>query len=130
VLEEGLAAKVLVIRVLYPAGDDSLVPQVEGVLEVEEPCNKPRRCRWPSHGGREEPGPFALEELQSINSASFASSCRRSIMSVRRGRGFITAPEIARFQDPAYETPQFLATDFIGSGEQSQVLGSCSGRTP
>lgn len=63
VLKEGLAGEMLVVGVLDPAGDDRLVRQPEGVLEIEQPRHEPRRrCRAACRGG-EEPGPLRLEEV-------------------------------------------------------------------
>jgi hypothetical protein len=63
VLKERLAGKVLEMRILHPAGDHSLVRRSERVLEVEQPRHQPRRGRRSTRRGREEPGPFAFEEV-------------------------------------------------------------------
>jgi hypothetical protein len=62
VLEEALAAEMLKVRVLDPAGDHRLVRQPVGVLEVQKPGHEPRRGRRPAGLRGEEPGPFPLEE--------------------------------------------------------------------
>jgi hypothetical protein len=42
-LKEGLAAEMLIIGVLDPARNHSLIRQIIGVLQIEKPCNQARR---------------------------------------------------------------------------------------
>ena len=41
-LQEGLAAEMLIIWVFHPVGDDRLVRQIEGVLGLEESRDQSR----------------------------------------------------------------------------------------
>ena len=61
VLEERLAREVPEVRVLHPAGDDGLVGQAVGVLEVHQPGNQARVSGRASLVRGEEAGPFPLE---------------------------------------------------------------------
>jgi hypothetical protein len=53
VLEEGLAAEMLIVRVLDPPGDQGLVREAVGMLEIEQARHEPRRGRWPARVRRE-----------------------------------------------------------------------------
>ena len=63
VLKEGLAGEVLVIRVLDPAGDDGLIRQPIGMLEIKQPRHQPRRRGRTPRGRRKEPCPLPFEHL-------------------------------------------------------------------
>src|SRR5471032_2192034 len=61
-LEPGLAAEQLPIRVLDPAPHYVLVGQGERVLQVQQARDEPRGGGGTAARGREMPGPFALED--------------------------------------------------------------------
>ena len=61
--DERLASEVLVIRVLDPSGDDCLVREFEGVLEIHEPRDQAWRCRGSTLMRREEGRLFPFEKL-------------------------------------------------------------------
>ena len=62
-LKECLAAEMLPIWVLGPAGHDGLVRKRKGVLKVAQPSDQTWRCRGATGMGRKEPEPFPLENI-------------------------------------------------------------------
>src|SRR6056297_2356121 len=124
----------LIIRVLHPAGDDGLVRQVEGVLEVEKPRDQPRRCRWPSNARREETGPLSLEKfpvdqlrqlhqlVARIDHVGQAGT-QEVILIFSADTRLHHGSEIAVFQDTVYDTLQSNATVSAQSSCKFSRLG-------
>jgi hypothetical protein len=61
VLEEHLAGEVLEVGVLHPAGEDGLVGEAVGVLQVHQPGHQTGMGGRPPLRGGEEAGPVFLE---------------------------------------------------------------------
>src|SRR6056297_1150735 len=62
-LEEGLSREVLIIGVLDPTGDNSVIGQAMQMLQIHQTGNQSRRCRRAPGSRWKETGPFPLEEL-------------------------------------------------------------------
>jgi hypothetical protein len=62
-LKERLAAEMLPVWVLGPAGHNGFIRQSERVLEIEEPRDQAGRRSGATDRGREQPHPFPLEDL-------------------------------------------------------------------
>jgi hypothetical protein len=133
VLKERLAGEVLLIRVHDPPGDDCLVRELEGVLEIHEPCHQAWRCRRATLVRREEGCPLPFEKLsvdQSRKPHQFVarvdhvdqSAAEQVILLRGAGMGLHRRPEIAGFLAKAYETLQFKANKTEASAGKINVV--------
>ena len=133
VLEERLASEVLVIRVLDPPGDDCLVRELEGVLEIHEPRDQAWRCRGSTLMRREEGRPFPFEKLPVDQRRKLhqlvaridhvdQSWAEQVILFRSAGMGFHRRPEIAGFLAKAYETLQFKANKTAASAHKINAV--------
>lgn len=133
VLEERLAGEVLVIRVLDSPGDDCLVRELEGVLEIHEPRHQAWRCRWPPLVRRKEARPLPFKEIpvdqcrklhQLMAGVDHVDQSRAEQVILFRGAGMgpHRRPEIAGFMAKAYETLQFKANKTAASAHKINAL--------
>lgn len=133
VLKERLAGEMLVIRVLDPPGDDGLVRQLEGMLEIHQPRHQAWRCRRPTLVRREEGCPFPFEKLpidqrgelhQLVVRIDHVDQSRTEQVILFRGAGmgFHRRPEIAGFLAKAYETLQFKTNETASSAHKINAV--------
>ena len=119
-LEERLAGEMLIVGVLDPAGDDRLIRQPPGVLQIEQPSHQPRFRRRPPLAGRRKPRPLAVKHLpidqgrqlhQLVPRVDHVDQPRtQQIILLRRARAtFHGQDKIAAFRRKSYETLQGVA---------------------
>ena len=139
VLEEGLAGEVLVVGIFNPPGDDRLVRELEGMLEIHQPRDQSRRRRRAPLMRGKETHPFPLEEIpvdqrrelhQLMASVDHVDQPRAKeiILFGHAGMGLHRRPEIARFLPQAYKTLQIKANKTADSVPNQRGRG-CSDRT-
>lgn len=78
VLNERLNGEMLAVGVLHPTGDNSLVRQLERVLQIHQPGDQPSRSRRTARCRRNEPAHYRSKNAQSISANRFTNSCRGS----------------------------------------------------
>jgi hypothetical protein len=133
VLKERLTGEVLIVGVFDPPGDDGLVRQLEGMLEIHEPGHQARRRCRATLVRREEGRPFAFEKLpidQPRELHQFVAGidhidqpgAEQVILFRGAGMGLHRRPEFAGFLHKAYETMQFKANKTEASAGKINVV--------